>query len=415
MSIIYVDELIVRLPSDVRNTFNPSYAFSGGGGSNNRASAPVMGLREVQTGHVLLPIDAEGSIVVTPGQRYSVVLIRETRSGSVASAAAPPARTESSSAVNNGRQSSTDDDATKKKHHLALAKLQQQQQPVKQPSLSREAAAPASEAEPPMRFPQKSMSKQERKATRESAIAKEFHGCEASIASAVAEAEQPRKKQKRQDNDAVQALQQHPPRQQKMPPNSNSMIEMSTDDAPLVEAYKASQSHTPPRTSPVMAPSKSGESSRYSSKRGSPRSKAETVVGPPPPMRHSLSSSDGYNDEEGAPSLAQLYGVQSAASHPSASKMEHAWERETHRTVTSKKRHSPSKKTKSTPADTAAPTTALRAQSPTQPATSATLAPAAQMQHQKSTSPDRVLVTLPSSSRASAVRRVPLDTSSDSD
>ncbi|KAG5469060.1 hypothetical protein LSCM4_02456 [Leishmania orientalis] len=413
MSIIYVDELAIRLPSDVRNIFNPLCAF-GSSNINNRSSAPVMGLREVQTGHVLLPIDAEGSIVVTPGQRYSVVLVRETRGGSAASAAAPPAGTESSSVVSNGHQSSADDNANRKNNRLASVKLQQQQL-LKQASLSLEAAAAAPEAEPPMPFPQKSMSKKERKAARESVITKQFHGFESSSVPTVAAPEQARKKQKRQDDDAALAPQQQPPYQQKSSPNATARVEaVGTDDAPLMEAYKSSQSHTS-RISPVMEPSKSGESSRHSSKRGSPRSKAETVAVLPPPIRHSLSSSDGY-DGDGAPSLAQLYSVKPAASQPSITELQHAGEGEARPTVTAKKRRSTSdKKSKSASSDAAAPETGLRAPSPLQPTTSAAMAAAAQTQYQKSASPDRVPVTLPLSSRASTVRRVPLDTSSDSD
>ncbi|TPP53730.1 hypothetical protein CGC20_10735 [Leishmania donovani] len=324
MSIIYVDELAIRLPSDVRNTFNPLCAFGSSSNSganphnNNRCSAPVMGLREVQSGHVLLPIDAEGSIVVTPGQRYTVVLVRETRGGTASAA-----------------------------------------EPLAQPAMP-----PAQKA---------NLSKKERKAARESAAEEHVYGGAA--------------------------------------PSS-----ADTDDAPLMAAYRSSQSHTSSRTSPVMEPSTSAESSRHNSKRGSLRSKTETVVAPPPPTRRSLSSIDGYDDEEGAQPLAQLYSAQSAASQPPVPEPKHAGEEETRITATSKKRRSPSEKTtKPTSASTAAPTAAPRVPSPPQPATCTAAEPATKTLRQKSASPDRVPVTLPPSSRTSTVRRVPLDTSSDSD
>ncbi|CAG9580717.1 conserved hypothetical protein [Leishmania major strain Friedlin] len=425
MSIIYVDELAIRLPSDVRNTFNPLCAFGSSNNSsanthnNNRCSAPVMGLREVQSGHVLLPIDAEGSIVVTPGQRYTVVLVRETRGGSVASAAAPPARAEFSSAASNGHQNSADGNTDKMIKSVAPAKPHQphqQQQHVKKPSLPREASAAEPIAQPAMPPAQKAnLSKKERKVASESAAEEQVYGGEAPSASTVAQAEQPSKKRKRQDDGAAQA----PPQQhrQKSSPTLSARVESAdTDDAPLMEAHRSSQSHTSSRTSPVMGPSISAESNRHSSKRGALRSKAEAIVVPPPPTRRSLSSTDGYDDEEGAQPLAQLYSAQSAASQPSVPDPKHAGEEETRITATSKKRRSPSEKTtKSTSASTAAPTTAPRVPSPPQPATFAAAETATKTLRQKSASPDRVPVTLPPSSRRSTVRRVPLDTSSDSD
>ncbi|AYU82124.1 conserved hypothetical protein [Leishmania infantum JPCM5] len=424
MSIIYVDELAIRLPSDVRNTFNPLCAFGSSSNSganphnNNRCSAPVMGLREVQSGHVLLPIDAEGSIVVTPGQRYTVVLVRETRGGTVASAAAPPARAELS-AASNGHQNSADSNTDKKIKSAAPAKPHQphqQQQPVKKPGLPREASAAEPLAQPAMPPAQKAnLSKKERKAARESAAEEHVYGGAAPSVSTVAQTEQPSKKRKRQDDGAAQAAQQQ--HRQKSSPTLNARVESAdTDDAPLMAAYRSSQSHTSSRTSPVMEPSTSAESSRHNSKRGSLRSKTETVVAPPPPTRRSLSSIDGYDDEEGAQPLAQLYSAQSAASQPPVPEPKHAGEEETRITATSKKRRSPSEKTtKPTSASTAAPTAAPRVPSPPQPATCTAAEPATKTLRQKSASPDRVPVTLPPSSRTSTVRRVPLDTSSDSD
>ncbi|CAJ1033479.1 hypothetical protein, conserved [Leishmania lindenbergi] len=424
MSIIYVDELAIRLPSEVRNTFNPLCAFGScsSNSNNNRSSTSVMGLREVQSGHLLLPIDAEGSIVVTPGQRYTVVLVRETRRGAAASAAAPPVGAESSSAASNGHQSSTDGSTNRAKKSAAPVNSRQQQlqpqqmsaqhqhqhqQPAKQPSLPCEAAATAPIAPPAMPPVQKdSLSKKERKAMLELSIAEQVHGDEAPRPPTVAESDQFSKKRKRQDDDAARAQQQQQ-RRQKLSPTTNARVGAAdTDDAPLMEAYKCSQSHTSSRTSPVIKPPTSAEIGHHSN-RGPLRSKAETLGVPPQPMRRSLSSTDSYDDEEGAPSLAQLYSTQSAVSQYPVPEVAHT-EEETRTSATSKRRHSPSeKKTKSISSDAAVSTAAPRASSQSQPATK-TL-------HQKSVSPDRVPVTLPPSSRTSTVRRVPLDTSSDSD
>eukprot|EP00796_Vickermania_ingenoplastis_P006217 gene6217-4475_t len=69
MFIIYVDNLSIRLP-DGQTTFNPRYAFS------FRTNA-VLGLKIRSSGHLLLPNDAEGSIPVSPGERYTLVHLAE--------------------------------------------------------------------------------------------------------------------------------------------------------------------------------------------------------------------------------------------------------------------------------------------------------------------------------------------------
>lgn len=71
MFIIKVDGLQIRLP-DSQNTFNPKYAFSCKGSGS-------VGLKIVETGHLLLPIDAEGSIAVSPGENYTLVTLIEKR------------------------------------------------------------------------------------------------------------------------------------------------------------------------------------------------------------------------------------------------------------------------------------------------------------------------------------------------
>lgn len=71
MFIIKVDGLQIRLP-DSQNTFNPKYAFSCKGSGS-------VGLKVVETGHLLLPIDAEGSIAVSPGENYTLVTLIEKR------------------------------------------------------------------------------------------------------------------------------------------------------------------------------------------------------------------------------------------------------------------------------------------------------------------------------------------------
>lgn len=71
MFTIVVDGLRIRLP-DSQSTFNPRYAFSCKGGNS-------LGLRVVESGHLLLPIDAEGSIAVSPGENYELVCLIEKR------------------------------------------------------------------------------------------------------------------------------------------------------------------------------------------------------------------------------------------------------------------------------------------------------------------------------------------------
>lgn len=73
---IQIDGMAVRLPSDVKNVFNPTYALGG-----RNFDAGVVGLRDALSGHLCLPSDAEGNIIVTPGRRYNVVLVGQRRQG----------------------------------------------------------------------------------------------------------------------------------------------------------------------------------------------------------------------------------------------------------------------------------------------------------------------------------------------
>ncbi|CCW66233.1 unnamed protein product [Phytomonas sp. Hart1] len=71
MYTIQIDDLVIQLPSNTCNSFNPSYAFGG------HSSGAVIGLRDVHSGVILLPIDPEGDLIVTPGHSYNVILITE--------------------------------------------------------------------------------------------------------------------------------------------------------------------------------------------------------------------------------------------------------------------------------------------------------------------------------------------------
>lgn len=71
MFIIHVDGLPIRLP-DSQSVFNPRYAFAFKGSS-------AVGLKVCQTGHLLLPIDLEGNIAVSPGESYLLVNLVERR------------------------------------------------------------------------------------------------------------------------------------------------------------------------------------------------------------------------------------------------------------------------------------------------------------------------------------------------
>ncbi|KAG5495108.1 hypothetical protein JKF63_02161 [Porcisia hertigi] len=434
MSIIYVDELVIRLPSDARNTFNPLYAFGGGGGgsknNNNRFSAPVMGLREVCSGHVLLPIDEEGSIVVTPGQRYSVVLVREMRRDSAASVVAPPpAGAGSLSSASNCLPSGGNRNANEKKKTGATPvgpqKQQpqpqqaclQQQQPTKQPSVVREVSVPAPVSQNAVSQPKKG-----HKASHQSTPPDTAPTSEALCVPTEAEPNPANRKRRRQDDNTVQAQQkQQRDRQTTSLTTNKNDVELDTDDVPLIDVYRNQESYTSPRTSPVIEPSMSTESSHHHRKRGSSRKKPETSLMPPPspsPMRRSPSGDNGYG-KQGSPSLVPLSSAQPAASHPPTLTQEPAVEEDVRTTATSKKRHSRSKVMAPTfasaAAAAAAPTNGPRNSPQQQPETSDEVKSATKAPRQRSASTENIPVTLPPSTRASTVRRVPLDTSSDSD
>ncbi|RNF03200.1 hypothetical protein TraAM80_05880 [Trypanosoma rangeli] len=74
MPTIIIDDLTIRLASELQNTFNPSHAF----GCAERGGS--LALRESPSGHLLLPFDAEGNVLVTPGRRYQLVLVKERKS-----------------------------------------------------------------------------------------------------------------------------------------------------------------------------------------------------------------------------------------------------------------------------------------------------------------------------------------------
>ncbi|ESL07130.1 hypothetical protein TRSC58_05187 [Trypanosoma rangeli SC58] len=74
MPTIIIDNLTIRLASELQNTFNPSHAF----GCAERGGS--LALRETPSGHLLLPFDAEGNVLVTPGRRYQLVLVKERKS-----------------------------------------------------------------------------------------------------------------------------------------------------------------------------------------------------------------------------------------------------------------------------------------------------------------------------------------------
>lgn len=80
MFIIYVNGLAVRLP-DSQTTFNPRYAFSYHGSF-------TVGLKVENSEMLLLPIDQEGNIAVSPGERYIVVTLVEWKKSGSASAKA---------------------------------------------------------------------------------------------------------------------------------------------------------------------------------------------------------------------------------------------------------------------------------------------------------------------------------------
>ncbi|KAK7196913.1 hypothetical protein NESM_000633300 [Novymonas esmeraldas] len=419
MSVIHVDELVIRLPSDARNTFNPSFAFGGGNGNSNRGAAPVMGLREVQSGHVLLPMDSDGSIVVTPGQRYSVVLVREMRGS------APAAATR----VEDSAPKSSDGGATKAAKGAPSAKpppaplpappqrvSPRQHEPRQQPP-AKEASEPR-DGELEIAVGRRGLhgAQEERASARaRDAVATEAERSPVSEAPRAPGAEQPSKKRKRHDEEAAQAQREAPQqRRQKTSPVADAQSEAAAlDDAPLVEAFASSQSHTSSGASPVQATSTSADNSHHSSKRGSPHQKAERAVAPlppPQPLRRSPSTSS-HDEHDGAPSLAQLYGTSQPAAPDRRAERRTEEADDTATAVTSKKRRAAlEKKTKPATAAVgpATTTTTGRPLSPSQPA-------AAKAPSKKSASPDRVPVTLPPSSRSSTVRRVPLDTSSDSD
>ncbi|PWV20069.1 hypothetical protein C3747_7g522 [Trypanosoma cruzi] len=71
MPTIVIDGLTIRLASELQNTFNPSYAF----GCREHGSS--LALQESSSGHLLLPFDAEGNVIVTPGSHYRLVLVKE--------------------------------------------------------------------------------------------------------------------------------------------------------------------------------------------------------------------------------------------------------------------------------------------------------------------------------------------------
>ncbi|KAG8343610.1 hypothetical protein ERJ75_001439200 [Trypanosoma vivax] len=75
MPTITIDDLVVRLSSDLRNTFNPTFAF-GPGNSEGR-----LALQEVEGGCLLLPYDADGNVIVVPGGRYRLVMVSERVTG----------------------------------------------------------------------------------------------------------------------------------------------------------------------------------------------------------------------------------------------------------------------------------------------------------------------------------------------
>ncbi|EAN85760.1 hypothetical protein, conserved [Trypanosoma cruzi] len=73
MPTIVIDGLTIRLASELQNTFNPSYAF----GCREHGSS--LALQESSSGHLLLPFDAEGNVIVTPGSHYRLVLVKEQK------------------------------------------------------------------------------------------------------------------------------------------------------------------------------------------------------------------------------------------------------------------------------------------------------------------------------------------------
>ncbi|CBH16350.1 T. brucei spp.-specific protein [Trypanosoma brucei gambiense DAL972] len=69
MLTIRVGNLPVCLCSNLRNTFNPTYAF---GVKRNDGTVALL---DGKSGHLLLPFDAEGNIIVTPGADYQLVFL----------------------------------------------------------------------------------------------------------------------------------------------------------------------------------------------------------------------------------------------------------------------------------------------------------------------------------------------------
>ncbi|EKF27654.1 hypothetical protein MOQ_008616 [Trypanosoma cruzi marinkellei] len=70
MHTIVIDGLTIRLASELQNTFNPSYAFG------CRENGSSLALQETSSGYLLLPFDAEGNVIVTPGCHYRLVLLK---------------------------------------------------------------------------------------------------------------------------------------------------------------------------------------------------------------------------------------------------------------------------------------------------------------------------------------------------
>ncbi|KPI85445.1 hypothetical protein ABL78_5499 [Leptomonas seymouri] len=422
MSIIYVDQLAVRLPSDARNTFNPSYAFNGASG---RTLGQVMGLREVQSGHILLPMDAEGSIVVTPGQHYAVVIVRETKS-TAASVASDGAATAAGNSGEGNKKNRGQHPGKQQQYQNAQQPQKQNQKPPQQQTQNQ--PSPRSDAAPdakpnhnqsqPEPHQKDGLAKQERKTARAALVtapAELQHVAEAKpVENApypAAQSEQPSKK-KRHERDAREAApsqQQHRngPSKASSPPATVTTHPSPTDgedsnDVPLMQAYAAPLSLPSSRTSQATA---AAASSKNSSKRGSPSTRPETAVAPPPPIpvrpARSSSTSNGSDSDKddhdkGSKPFSQLYGA--LASAPVAEEPAPA----------KKRRAQPEKK---------APKVAVPSPQQ-QPATAAVTTPkhSPKQQHQKhKESPETVPVTLPPSGRSSTLRRAPLDTSSDSD
>ena len=462
MSIIYVDQLAVRLPSDARNAFNPSYAFCGASG---RSIGQVMGLREAQSGHILLPMDAEGTIVVTPGQHYNVVIVREAKPASMSAAndsgAASATGNSGEASRKNKNQSSGKPQQQKDQKQSAKEPEQQQQKqpsPVRDPIPDTRPKHVPSQPEQHQQQQQQSQkqqkdrpSKQERKAAHAAAAAEPQQVAEAQpvenapqvsvAATAVIESEQPGKKKRRHEAEAPETVSPLPsssastsqkkqqPQVDAEPPQSHhrhahpataspAPEEEDSNDVPLMQVYTTTQPSQPiPDLPQTTAPAKDrGNSSKRGSKGGSPNAKPQAAVAPPLPpvlpptaVRRARSPSSSSSDGDSTP-FSQLYGAPVPTPAAAAAAAE---EEDTAARV--KRRRAPAEKKPAKTAGRAQSSQEQQQQHAT--ATAAATPKHSPMQHHLAhqESPETVPVTLPPSGRGSLVRRMPLDSSSDSD